>query len=238
MASRNSCRGKKSGSVTHSLSNNRLFRDLNEWRRKKSEFPCIEAIPLESDIGEWHCNIAPNDGALVGLIIHIIIKFPKDYPIQPPSIHLCNSIPHPNVNGNNICLDMLRSNSGHYSGWTSAYSVVSILMQLQSFLFEERGFVESNYSFTNKNYYFSRESLKKLNQSVKKFHCKKCGHRFNKPNPLPPSLLIMKNQYDYFSCGGKGVGGGLNNDGNNKQRKKNKLPKTCENILDVFGNDS
>ena len=226
------------GGANHSLSNSRLFRDLNEWRRKKSEFPCIEAIPLESDIHEWHCNIAPNDGALVGLIIHIIIKFPKDYPIKPPSIHLCNSIPHPNVNGNNICLDMLQSNSGHYSGWTSAYSVVSILMQLQSFLFEERGFVESNYSFTKKDYYFSRESLKKLNQSVKKFHCKECGHCFDKPNPAPPSLLIMKNQYDYFgggdSGGVKGVVAGLDENG----EKKNKLVKMCENILDVFGDDS
>ena len=41
--------------------------------------------------------------------------------------------------GSFICLDMLRpaAGNGAYSGWSSAYSALSILLQLQSFLFAE-----------------------------------------------------------------------------------------------------
>lgn len=48
-------------------------------------------------------------------------------------------IPHPNVFGRTLCLDMLqpkKKDSGWYDGWSSAYTVESILIQLQSFLFE------------------------------------------------------------------------------------------------------
>mmetsp|Transcript_5878 Transcript_5878/g.7104 ORF Transcript_5878/g.7104 Transcript_5878/m.7104 type:complete len:228 (-) Transcript_5878:3533-4216(-) len=48
-------------------------------------------------------------------------------------------IPHPNVFGSSVCLDMLQpknKDSGWYDGWSSAYTVESILIQLQSFLFE------------------------------------------------------------------------------------------------------
>ena len=213
------------------LSKNRLHRDLNEWKRKKNEFPCIEAVPLESNIYQWHCNIAPNDGAFVGLIIHLIINFPTDYPIQAPSVYLCNSIPHPNVNGNDICLDMLvNDSSGHYSGWTSAYSVVSILMQLQVFLFEERGFVESNYPHSTKNYYFSRESLKLLHENVKQFKCKECGHCFERPYPVPPSVIAMEKECDYYGGKIERVIG--------DNTKQNKLAEKCFNILDVFTDNS
>jgi len=55
-------------------------------------------------------------------------------------VTLFNTIPHPNIFGNYICLDMiqgvgLRAEEG--GGWSSAYSAQSILTQLQSFLFEE-----------------------------------------------------------------------------------------------------
>ena len=60
-------------------------------------------------------------------------------------------IPHPNVfeeyNYDSwtpivdrywVCLNMLRDpDQGKYSGWTSAYSVQSILVQLQTFLMAE-----------------------------------------------------------------------------------------------------
>jgi len=46
---------------------------------------------------------------------------------------------HPNVFGSKLCLDMLEKTKGGawYEGWNSAYTVESILIQLQSFLFDK-----------------------------------------------------------------------------------------------------
>jgi len=55
-------------------------------------------------------------------------------------VTLFNTIPHPNVFGNYICLDMIQpaiARTEEGGGWSSAYSVQSVLTQLQSFLFEE-----------------------------------------------------------------------------------------------------
>jgi hypothetical protein len=48
-------------------------------------------------------------------------------------------ITHPNVFGTRLCLDLLeKNNKGEwYQGWNSAYTVESVLIQLQSFLFEK-----------------------------------------------------------------------------------------------------
>ena len=97
------------------------------------------ARPVEDDIFTWHINLRPDDGPLSGAVFHLIATFPDDYPCSPPTIELMNELVHPNVFGSHICLDMLKREHATtpYAGWTSAYSVASILLQLQSFLFAE-----------------------------------------------------------------------------------------------------
>jgi len=89
----------------------------------------------------WHGNLRGPEGTLYeGGIFHIELKFPSTYPNHPPTVTLFNPIPHPNVFGNYICLDMIQRNVARNeegAGWTSAYSAQSVLTQLQSFLFEE-----------------------------------------------------------------------------------------------------
>ena len=86
----------------------RLMRDLKEWTKSKDEYPCIDAIPLEDNILEWHCNISPESGHFQGLIFHIILIFNTNYPVEPPKVQLVTSIPHANVFGEWICLDMIK----------------------------------------------------------------------------------------------------------------------------------
>jgi len=53
-------------------------------------------------------------------------------------VYLDFDLPHPNVFGRKVCLDMLEPKKGRDGyGWSSAYTIQSILIQLQSFLFEE-----------------------------------------------------------------------------------------------------
>ena len=65
------------------------------------------------------------------------MTFPHEYPHKPPKIEILTKLKHPNVFGEFICLSMLRQHTANtpYEGWSSAYSVTSILLQLQSFLF-------------------------------------------------------------------------------------------------------
>jgi ubiquitin-protein ligase len=117
----------------------RLQKDLKELRDAEVPLVGVSASPLDDSIYTWHANIRGPEGTLYhGGVFHMEIVFPKNYPCSPPTISLFSDIPHPNVFGRTLCLDMLQEHKKGewYEGWTSAYTVEAILIQLQSFLFE------------------------------------------------------------------------------------------------------
>ena len=120
----------------------RLLRDLKEIDENDIPTVGVAARPLEKDILTWHANLRGPEGTPYhGAVFHLSMAFPDNYPHSPPSVTLLTPLPeHPNVfdGGSRLCLDMLENSSskGLYEGWTSGYSVLSILLQLQSFLFE------------------------------------------------------------------------------------------------------
>jgi ubiquitin-protein ligase len=99
----------------------------------------VSAKPLDENIYKWHANIRGPEGTLYeGGVFHLEIEFPHSYPHMAPNITLFTSLPHPNVFGNTICLDVTQPlGREHGTGWSSVYSVQSVLIQLQSFLFEK-----------------------------------------------------------------------------------------------------
>lgn len=126
----------------------RLARDLREVQA--NPLPNIAAEPHADNMRIWHVTFTAPDGPYSGVCFHMVMQYPAAYPSEPPRVKLCTMIPHPNVfegydfNANRnepgcwICLNMLRNtNQGSNSGWSGAYSVYSIIMQLQSFLFAE-----------------------------------------------------------------------------------------------------
>ena len=126
--------------VDKSNSARRMHKDYAELKNAHVPLVGVSAAPTDNDFFTWHANLrGPETSAFYGGVFHLEIVFPKNYPCSPPTIRLMTEIPHPNVFGSNICLDMLQpknKSSGWYDGWSSAYSVESILIQLQSFLFE------------------------------------------------------------------------------------------------------
>ena len=117
----------------------RLLTDLKEIQNSKNTTIGVIAHPLEHDLFVWHANIrGPENTPYEGGVWHLELTFPQIYPHEPPKICLFSDLPHPNVFGHVLCLDMLegvRKTNGE--GWTSAYSILSILLQLQSFLFQQ-----------------------------------------------------------------------------------------------------
>ena len=90
-------------------SRQRLQRDLVEVMRNRREMPSIAAHPMEGNIYEWHANILGSAPYYEGLVLHCILRFPKNYPHTSPRVELCTPIDHKNVYGSWICLDMLES---------------------------------------------------------------------------------------------------------------------------------
>lgn len=89
------------------------MKDLEELNNEKIPTVGVTARPLETDLFTWHANIrGPGNTLYAGGIFHLELKFPQSYPNHPPTIRIYNKIPHPNVFGDYICLDMLRLNDG------------------------------------------------------------------------------------------------------------------------------
>lgn len=167
-------------SVLKSCALSRLLRDLKEIH--EFPLPTVNAAPLENNMFEWHANlVGSSDTLFCGMVFHLVMKFPENYPFSPPKVRLMNNITHPNVFGEYICLDMLEDGmwrhdvykNAPYTGWTTAYSVQSILVQLQAFFSMEA--YEDEYARTI--------GFDRAHKSIETFHCA-CGHK--KTNIWPP----------------------------------------------------
>ncbi|KAJ4313596.1 protein polyubiquitination [Neodidymelliopsis sp. IMI 364377] len=61
--------------------------------------------------------------------LHLFIEFSHDYPLRAPTITIQSQIVHPNVFGEYICASILNTSEG----WTPAYTLKGVLIQLLSF---------------------------------------------------------------------------------------------------------
>ena len=160
------------------LSLKRLLHDYEEIKNQIVPIPGVSAFPLDDDMYEWHGNIkALAVNIYKGAVLHFRLSFPKDYPISPPDIYILNKdFTHPNILENGkICLNMFEKNKYDYNGWKSGYTILSILLQLQSLFFE----VNENF-LTEKR----KKKIKEELISLSDFNCSKCKHK-GSINPFP-----------------------------------------------------
>ena len=160
------------------LSLKRLLHDYEEIKNQVIPIPGVSALPLGDNMYEWHGNIKSLvNNIYKGAVLHFRFSFPKDYPLSPPSVYLLNNnFTHPNVmEGGRICLDMFEKQGKSYKGWKTGYTILSILLQLQSFFFE----VDENF-LTEEHKIKIKEQLISMNE----FKCPECKHR-GSSNPFP-----------------------------------------------------
>lgn len=182
--------------VTTTMTNStrRLQKDYKELKDAAVPLVGVSAAPTENDFFKWCANIrGPDTSAFYGGVFHMSITFPQNYPVSPPDIRLFTDVPHPNVFSRKICLDMLqpkKKESGWYDGWSSAYTVESILIQLQSFLFEvprrlreaETAKLIADDKVSEWNGVDERNKYKKAVDLANEFKCELCRHR----GPIEP----------------------------------------------------
>ena len=181
----------------------RLAKDL---RLCFEEFiPGVSACPISSDnLMEWHGNIK-GLGPYAGLVFHFKINLDDDYPTGAPRVKILTTLIHPFVFGKWICLDILEKDwcpggtwldskgkkldgwrqgatyvtdkRDKYSGWSTAYTIATVLLQLQGFLMDEDIMRRQGYS--TRSHVTESQFKSKVNaarSSCQTFKCS-CGHK-------------------------------------------------------------
>ena len=111
----------------------RLTRELMALRRDPILSPKILAIPLESNVLEWHYVIEGSAGTpYEGGFYHGKLLFPKEYPLKPPSVIMCTPSGR-FVTDRRLCLSM---SDFHPESWNPMWSVSTILTGLYSFMLD------------------------------------------------------------------------------------------------------
>ena len=124
----------------------RIYRDLEEIKR----FP-IEGIgiccPNESNPFELRANLLILDGIYKDILLHLIMYIPENYPTKAPKMIIApgqdfNHDYHHHIfedhkhGGHTICIDLLDHGffgEAQKTGWSPAYTLSTILMQMQIF---------------------------------------------------------------------------------------------------------
>ncbi|KAF2028868.1 hypothetical protein EK21DRAFT_68820 [Setomelanomma holmii] len=107
--------------------------------------------------------------------LHLAIQFHQDYPLSAPTVTIQSHIMHPNVFGSYICATMLNTTEG----WTPAYTLKGIVIQLLSFfcsdsLEQDHGGGEVNLAAYRRR---TAEQMRRHGQHFRSdsFSCSTCG---------------------------------------------------------------
>ena len=111
------------------MASKRLRKEYIALQKKPLEN--IFAVPVEKNILEWHYVIrGTEDTPYAGGYYHGKLKFPREYPMKPPSVLMLTPNGRFEVN-QRICLSM---SDFHPESWNPLWSVGSILIGLYSFM--------------------------------------------------------------------------------------------------------
>jgi ubiquitin-protein ligase len=101
----------------------RLLGDIAEI--EQDPYPNVHLHFEDTDIRRACLILTPEDHDP----LHLTIEFRKEYPLLAPNVTIQSKIDHPNVFGEYICATMLNTEEG----WTAAYTLKGIVIQLLSF---------------------------------------------------------------------------------------------------------
>ena len=105
--------------------------------------------------------------------LHLFIEFSNDYPLYAPNVTMQSDIVHPNIYGGYICASILNTTEG----WTPAYTLRGVLIQLLSFFTSDSleqdygGEVDlGSYQLEQKGERYSSHGLERYD-----YFCNACG---------------------------------------------------------------
>merc|ERR550534_2040822 len=127
---------------------------------------------------EWHVNFRSKQAPLKNIIFHILLKFNADYPFSPPAVYLPSGLPHANCIRKShtwiVCSDFLENGqwavkeqkARSYTGWSSAYSITTILLQIQTLVMDKSDWKNTHNGIT----------LEEARGAALRYTCPTCPH--------------------------------------------------------------
>ena len=106
--------------------------------------------------------------------LHLFIEFGDEYPLYAPRVSIQSEIVHPNIYGEYICASILNTTEG----WTPAYTLKGVLVQLLSFFTSES--LEQDYggAVDLKSYRLEQAGRRHTRHADQRFDyfCDACGY--------------------------------------------------------------
>jgi ubiquitin-conjugating enzyme E2 D len=87
--------------------------------------------PVEDNMFHWQGILyGPKKSPYAEGVFKFNVKFPKNYPMNPPEVTFITKMFHPNIDerNGNICVDILRNK------WTSVYTISTVMISISSLL--------------------------------------------------------------------------------------------------------
>jgi len=132
-----------------------LKRLVKEYRRLvRIPPPGIETHPLDANILEFHFVLRCEQAPYAGGEYHGLLEFPTEYPMRPPSFKVLTPSGRfePGVR---LCMSM---SDYHPESWNPSWSVETLLVGLQSFMYEESNAIGSLAQSTAERERFAAQS--------------------------------------------------------------------------------
>ena len=111
----------------------RLLADIAEVQQ--DPYPNVHLIVDDKDLTHSCLILTPPDEKP----LHLEIRFPNNYPLTAPHVTIQSHVDHPNIFHSYICATILNTDEG----WTPAYTLKGILIQLLSFFLSDM--IEQNH---------------------------------------------------------------------------------------------
>ena len=142
----------------------RLLKDIAELQ--KDPYPNITFRPR--NLQEACLILTPQDQDA----LHLTVTYGREYPLRAPTVSIQSRVSHPNVFNSYICASILNTTEGY----TPAYTLKAICIQLLSFFTSDRIEQEDGDDHVDLNKYRERTSNSAFERRAA-IRCCACGFR-------------------------------------------------------------
>lgn len=169
----------------------RLLDDIAEMQQ--NPYPNCHMFFDDSNIQKACLILTPEDQNE----LHLSIAFPEDYPLRAPTVTIQSYIAHPNVFGDYICATILN----RQDGWTPAYTLKGIVIQLLSFFCSDS--IEQDYGGYTIDLAEYQSGVDRQRRQTREWMRR---NALRNDEPLSPEFYDPTQGQDSFSCQACGFG--------------------------------